>query len=74
MFVPHGTVGWSTVCDCDISRSYTTLSKHSFFKHDKILLLAKKSKYMQVKHNNAKIMTVCCNICYGLINNDMHLV
>ena len=28
--------------DCDISWSFSLFSKHSFFRHDKILLLAKK--------------------------------
>ena len=44
VFLPHGTFVSFTVCDCDISWSFSLFSKHSVFRHDKILLLAKKEQ------------------------------
>ena len=42
--LPQGTYGWSTVFESDILQSYSLFSKHSFFKHDKLIILAKRSQ------------------------------
>ena len=38
------------ICDCDISWYFSLFSKHSFFRHDKILLPAKKEQVVAGKH------------------------
>ena len=48
--LPQGTVGWSAVCNCDIFWSYSFLANIVLFKHDKVLLLAKKGAISRRKN------------------------
>ena len=45
--VPSSQYRW-LVCDCDISWSYSLFSKHSFFKPDEILLMAKRVRTCRI--------------------------
>ena len=33
--LPHGTIGWPVVCDCDIPWSFSPLAIIVYFKHDR---------------------------------------